>query len=76
MAIVAKHHFQLKVVKATTIVATPLLIGDNLLSISFLRSFFLLRHLLRKFKIRKLFFVRANEEISIKMSKNIGHTGL
>jgi hypothetical protein len=28
------------------------------------------------FKIHKLFFVRANDEISIKMSKNIGNTGL
>jgi hypothetical protein len=28
------------------------------------------------FKIHKLFFVCANDEISIKMSKNIGHTGL
>jgi hypothetical protein len=28
------------------------------------------------FKIRKLFFVRPNDEFSIKMSKNIGHTGL
>jgi hypothetical protein len=28
------------------------------------------------FKIHKLFFVRANDKISIKISKNIGHTGL
>jgi hypothetical protein len=28
------------------------------------------------FKIHKLFLVRAKDEISIKMSKNIGHTGL
>jgi hypothetical protein len=28
------------------------------------------------FKIHELFLVRANDEISIKMSKNIGHTGL
>jgi hypothetical protein len=27
------------------------------------------------FKIHKLFFVRANDEISIKTSKNIGNTG-
>jgi hypothetical protein len=74
-------------VKGTTIVAAPLLIGDNFLTISSLRSFFLLPrrgyrgvHGALKFasifKIHKLFFVRANHEISIKMSKNIGHTGL
>jgi hypothetical protein len=28
------------------------------------------------FKIHKLFFVRANDKISIKMNKNVGHTGL
>jgi hypothetical protein len=32
--------------------------------------------LLSIFNIYKLFFVRANDEFSIKISKNIGHTGL